>query len=117
LERHRVSWLLYFGASLVWQGYGIATAFRIAPVMRPLFDALGSPLPGATTGLLQTYLLWPAVPALFGLFGWRTWRRGMDRPSWDFALLGASIVVAMILQAWANVAWFQPMFTTLRKIG
>lgn len=108
---------LVLAAFLLWQLYVILLAYRSAPTFAGLLEGLGDSLPWATRAFFASYRYWLAVPALSVLLSIDVLRRESPHPAYFAATGATSLVAALALHAWLDMATLQPMFEIIEGLG
>jgi hypothetical protein len=106
-----------FSASIAWQLYVAATAFRYAPRFEQLFSSLGAELPLITRVLLATYRFWLAIPLVFALLAARAIRRPAHSAAYLGVLSASCVIAGFVMQAWLYEGYFSPLFAVIKQIG
>ena len=102
---------------ILFQIYVAFAAYRNAEMLRDLITNAGVEAPVITLWFLNLYKAFPVVPVVSILAGVDLLRR--DHPSiWHTSMvLFTSFLVAFVMQAWANEAWFLPLFQLIKAMG
>ena len=115
MNRERLASAVFLSAALLWQLYSVWLAFRNAPFLRPMVASLGSRIPALTHNFLAVYRFWPLVPLVFAALSFDVARRERAPLGYFAAVIIASVVAALFLQAWLNEAWFRPLVVILNS--
>jgi hypothetical protein len=113
----RVVTTLALAAPILWQAYVAVSAFRVAKELGLLLSGFGASLPFVTRSFLATHRGWIVVPVLFLGLSLDLLRRPHPRPLYVGAVLGSSLLAALVMEAWLQQALFAPLFSILEKIG
>ena len=101
---------------ILYQIYVVVSIYRSAPVMTNLLSSLAAEPPIITRCLIRSYKFFAIIPVLSSFFAIDIYRRKASSVFYLATALSASLLMAFIIQAWANEAWFTPIFQVIEKI-